>query len=48
MEILDKTIAFNRTHTIYVVFQSCWFYDALRVLIADGGSIQAFATILDD
>lgn len=26
-------VVFCRTHTIYVIFHSCWFYDVLQVLI---------------
>ena len=40
-----KLIAFDRTHTIYVVFQSRGFYDVPRVLIAGARSFQAFAAI---
>ena len=40
-------IAFDRTHTIYVVFQSRGIYDVPRVLIANARSFQALATILD-
>ena len=39
--------AFDRTHTIYVVFQSRGFYDVPRVLIADARSFQGFAAVLD-
>ena len=31
----------NRTHTIYVVFHCCEFYDVPRVLVADATSFQA-------
>ena len=40
-------IAFDRTHTIYVFFHSCAFYEDPRVLIADARSFQAFDAILD-
>ena len=40
-------VAFNRTPTIYVIFQSLGFYNVVRVLIVDARSFQAFATILD-
>ena len=42
-----KHFAFNRTHTIYVVFQFRGFYDVPRVLIMDATSFQALAAILD-
>jgi len=48
MEVLKQPIiAFDRTHTIYIVFQPRGFYDVLRVLIADVRSFQALAAILD-
>ena len=40
-------IGFDRTHTIYVVFQSHGLYDVPRVLIADARSFQALDAILD-
>ena len=40
-------IALDRTHTIYVVFQSRGFYDVPRVLIGDAKSFQALAATLD-
>ena len=40
-------IVFDRMHTIYTVFQSCRFYDVLRVLFVDARSFQALAAILD-
>ena len=40
-------IAFDRTHTIYVVFEFCGFYNFQRVLIVNARSFQALATILD-
>ena len=43
-----RFVAFERTHTIYVVFQSSrGFYNDPRVLIADSGLFQALAAILD-
>ena len=32
---VDPLFAFDRTHTIYVIFQFRVFYDVPRVLIAD-------------
>ena len=40
-------VAFKRTRTIYVVFQSRGFYDVPWVLISDARSFQALAPILD-
>ena len=40
-------IAFDRTHYIYVIFQSRKFYDVPRVLIPAVRSFQALATILN-
>ena len=40
-------ITFGTTHTINDDFQSCWFYDVPRVLIADAMSSQALAAILE-
>ena len=39
--------AFERTHTIYVVFHSRGFYDVPRVLITDARSFEVFSAILD-
>ena len=44
---MSTFIAFDRTHTLYVVFRSQGFYDVPRVLIADAGSFQALPVILD-
>ena len=44
---LNTLFAFDRTHTIFVVFQSRGFYDVPWVLIADARSFQALAAILD-
>ena len=44
---MEDFIAFDRTRTIYVVFQSCGFYHVSRVLIVDARSFQALATIWD-
>ena len=38
-----NVIAFDRTHTIYVVFQFRGFYDVPRVFIADARPFQVFA-----
>ena len=43
----ENIFAFDRTHTIDVVFHSRGFYDVQRVLIADARSFQALAAILD-
>ena len=40
-------IAFYRMHTFKSFFQSCGFYDVLRVLRAVARLFQAFAVILD-
>ena len=40
-------IAFARTRTVYVVFQSRGFCVVPRVLIAEARSFQTFAAILD-
>ena len=45
--LVVAVFAFDRTHTMYVVFQSRGFYDVPRVLVADARSFQALATILD-
>ena len=45
--VVVVVIAFDRTHTIYFVFQSRGFYHVPRGLIADTKSFQAFAAILD-
>ena len=42
-----NNFVFDRTHSIYVIFQSCGFHDAPRVLIVDASSFQAFTAILD-
>ena len=39
-------IAFDKTHTIYVLFYLRGFYDVPRVLIADAGSFRALTAIL--
>ena len=40
-------VAFERTHTIFVVFQARGFHDVPRVVIADARPFQALAAILD-
>ena len=40
-------IAFDRTHTVSLVFRSRGFYDVPQVLLADARSFQALATVLD-
>ena len=40
-------VAFDRTHTIDLIFHSRGFYDVPRVLIADATSFKALAAILD-
>ena len=47
MRIVSTIIAFDRTHTIYVVSQSRQFYDIQRVLMADARSFQTLASIMD-
>ena len=39
-----RIFAFNRTHTIYVVFHSRGFYDVPRVFIVDARSFQTHLT----
>ena len=46
-EFAPCIIAFDSTHTVYVVFQSRGLNDVPRLLIADARLFQAFATILD-
>ena len=41
------TLAFDKTHIIYVVFQSPGFYDVQRVLIADARPFLVLAATLD-
>ena len=40
-------VAFDRTHTIYLVFHCRGFYNVPRVLIAESKSFQALTAILD-
>lgn len=44
---IQMTMAFDKTHIIYVVFQSPGFYDVQRVLIADARPFLALAATLD-
>ena len=46
-KIIILFITFDRTHTIYVVFQFRGFYGVPRALIVDARSFQAVAAILD-
>ena len=46
-DLASCIIAFDSTHTIYVVFQSRGLNDVPRGLIADARLFQAIAAILD-